>query len=789
MKYNVKRIMATAMSAVMVASMGVSIVPVFYNNTANVSYAEDNQVGYKTGDTITFTKEDWKITHGSDKTSIASKLEVYATKLDRDGNSSMVAYLDGDMQKSYVTITYNDNYKYVAHVNTGIQSSTPDVDEWYYYDENTGEWVQFYANGGKSHLYTAPLDICFKKDTIPGISEFINDDTEIRINKDGKLFKTVGIIGEKEDGSNIIFVSGLEYQNYTWEMDVDYTEEYQRSIKTVTGTIYGRFLANRPYIVSKDLKVSTVITDNTNDTGEDLDSQGKPNGGSGIGGADTDTGEDTGSTPNKDDNKHGAIFDLQYPIVDEDGKPVIDENGNAEMGSIKDVEHGDAWIMKNAEVVQEISAGDLDYSIPFIEDYDRDATYFIKIGLDVDNTEFLYYRYNPRVGWWDFRVNTKDTPIYKAPVTFAEYPNEFSKGTAYSKKSTSNVIDGTEVDSWTMEEFAGGEKSLSVLTNDNNIITTVLFDYADTIGGGIYYQYVGIDPVPVYAYGERAKQSPVNKYDVPTNAESGDNLVVDGETEDGTHVHYELEQGLPNDLIPVLDGLFDVADIDKGIKGEVENGQSNDTTEEGVLNVVDPITESNYVIKDKSGDLVSEGSIKGDAPKVLSNLGDDTSIPSKQLEWMHSEPYYWFESISGVTNSINDDDWVKDEGYFVFDDEAEDTNTIKKIYLTDVKGDVNQDGTFSIADLVLEQKYLVGAITEEDNYTMGSFIASNLCIDNVSNVFDFVELRKLMLGVDEDESVITTTTTTSKVTTNKETTTSKTTTTTATATAVTTKKK
>ena len=53
-----------------------------------------------------------------------------------------------------------------------------------------------------------------------------------------------------------------------------------------------------------------------------------------------------------------------------------------------------------------------------------------------------------------------------------------------------------------------------------------------------------------------------------------------------------------------------------------------------------------------------------------------------------------------------------------------------------IKGDVNADGSFTIADLVMLEKYLLGAGTLID------WQAGDLCNDGIIDVFDMIEMRK-----------------------------------------------
>ncbi|MBR3970780.1 MAG: dockerin type I repeat-containing protein, partial [Ruminococcus sp.] len=53
-----------------------------------------------------------------------------------------------------------------------------------------------------------------------------------------------------------------------------------------------------------------------------------------------------------------------------------------------------------------------------------------------------------------------------------------------------------------------------------------------------------------------------------------------------------------------------------------------------------------------------------------------------------------------------------------------------------IKGDVNADSQFTIADLVMLEKFLLGAGTLTD------WQAEDLCNDSIIDVFDIIEMRK-----------------------------------------------
>ena len=55
-----------------------------------------------------------------------------------------------------------------------------------------------------------------------------------------------------------------------------------------------------------------------------------------------------------------------------------------------------------------------------------------------------------------------------------------------------------------------------------------------------------------------------------------------------------------------------------------------------------------------------------------------------------------------------------------------------------VRGDVNDDGVFSIADLVMAQRYILG------NGDLTNWKNGDLCEDNVFDSFDLVIMRQMI---------------------------------------------
>lgn len=65
-------------------------------------------------------------------------------------------------------------------------------------------------------------------------------------------------------------------------------------------------------------------------------------------------------------------------------------------------------------------------------------------------------------------------------------------------------------------------------------------------------------------------------------------------------------------------------------------------------------------------------------------------------------------------------------------------STVDKEY---VMGDVNMDGQFNVSDVVLLQKWLLGM----SNTELANWKAADLCEDGKLDVFDMIEMRKLLI--------------------------------------------
>ena len=59
-----------------------------------------------------------------------------------------------------------------------------------------------------------------------------------------------------------------------------------------------------------------------------------------------------------------------------------------------------------------------------------------------------------------------------------------------------------------------------------------------------------------------------------------------------------------------------------------------------------------------------------------------------------------------------------------------------------VIGDVNKDGSFSVADTVMLQKWLLNV----PDATLTDWKSADLCADGIIDVFDFCKIRELLVA-------------------------------------------
>lgn len=120
-------------------------------------------------------------------------------------------------------------------------------------------------------------------------------------------------------------------------------------------------------------------------------------------------------------------------------------------------------------------------------------------------------------------------------------------------------------------------------------------------------------------------------------------------------------------------------------------------------------------------------------------LNDDASGSVQDLnpDKLDGSPYFEYESVNGIANSVNDNDRTTEHGYFIVED---DEITI----IGDVlKGDVNLDGKVDVLDAVTAQKYLHQ--DKKLKFKTANYIAMDVHGDGIDNIYDFVTLKQILL--------------------------------------------
>lgn len=164
--------------------------------------------------------------------------------------------------------------------------------------------------------------------------------------------------------------------------------------------------------------------------------------------------------------------------------------------------------------------------------------------------------------------------------------------------------------------------------------------------------------------------------------------------------------------------------------------------------------DSRYIEEVTNGTVTCTGRITG-LPGFPNDMDDVGGYPTEE-NFLHS--------TDGATNAENDTDrdgmpnvWEEAHGLNPDDPtdgsivslSAEDYTNVEMylneligdpvIYKTDVEGDVNTDGDFNVADLVMLQKYLLGT-GKLYNYQVG-----DLCSDGQIDIFDLILMKNELL--------------------------------------------
>lgn len=431
-----------------------------------------------------------------------------------------------------------------------------------------------------------------------------------------------------------------------------------------------------------------------------------------------------------------------YKTVDGDGNIVEKEfptDGDTPIILENDA-HGKAYLYKNADVLGELTKDYVNsgkYSIP---EYDDNATYFLKVATDDSENPkgYDFYRWNDKDGKWDFRINTDETKEYTVPVNITAFPDEDAKGIATGVRPNGD-------DFWTKKDFNSGNKTIT-LNLDSATEPTATFDYGDD--GTATYQYIGIDPILAETTGKRSEGVLTNKTDIPTTANKGDTIVVDGKGENGTPVHFEMTAEEDNPSIPLKDGTYTIVDDTTKVKADVivdqdesenaegslgVNGVPNDGSIAKLINLSELEEVSHYVVKTPDGTIVDEGKVHD---RTFDNV-DDMNIPEETLK--PKSPYFIYEVKKGIENSSEPTKFTKEDGYFVIGEEGKlDFVALKSGLL----GDVNISRTVNVQDIIMLQKYLL----KQETFEIENFINADMNRDGKVNVIDLALLKKALIS-------------------------------------------
>ncbi len=298
-------------------------------------------------------------------------------------------------------------------------------------------------------------------------------------------------------------------------------------------------------------------------------------------------------------------------------------------------------------------------------------------------------------------------------------------------------------------DFAGGEKTAPIHTKESDKYGFT-FNYPQ---GSANYVLIGIDPELAGTTGTK-DYTPVP---VDTNANAGDVIHVEGQTEDGTPVAFDVtvEKGKEDEPIKLPDGDYKVSDETTGLFDEVTadsdndketagsvggDGKYNSDGEDGekqgdkaTLNLTEPESTSQFAITTPDGKPIDSGKLRDG---VLDNI-TDINVPEDKIT---ATPYVKYETVIGETNSTDPDKLVKENGYII--DVDIDGELIKLIPEHDILGDVNLDGKVNVKDIIMLQKYLLNV----QSFHIENFINADMNRDGDVDVVDLALLKRFLLN-------------------------------------------
>lgn len=228
---------------------------------------------------------------------------------------------------------------------------------------------------------------------------------------------------------------------------------------------------------------------------------------------------------------------------------------------------------------------------------------------------------------------------------------------------------------------------------------------------------------------------------------------------DGSCAAYELTSEYEWKLTDVTgDGAANVKPGTTYIKGSSGKFKPFKTPLEDA--VQESIDDARYptVIKNMNGQVVSETGVlinKFETPEDMDSLKEDFKMTDEEIADV-------LKKTGGLMEITVSDEEHNNIINFIAQSTPteEDAGHIDAYIYTGIKGDVNQDGQFNVADVIMFQRYLLGmydsentaAISEEDAeqpvkevFTLANWLAGDVTNDGTDNVFDMCMLKHMLI--------------------------------------------
>lgn len=540
------------------------------------------------------------------------------------------------------------------------------------------------------------------------------------------------VVGNYEYGTLVTGNSGMYIQSVTYTPEEFVTGGcYVNAVNALQGylTDIDRLINVRFNYADGSYAEYTVVGDTLNEIADEERTMEKP---------DSDVLQHiTGDTGDFTED----IYDnLLYSAVDEDGNLQI---SNELLNTPERDYNYSVEIYRGAELIQTLFKSDYEDTTTKIA-YDGVSNYYVKIYLG-NSIDYTVHRFYPCFGSWVQRVDTEQTPMVQQQVSAVDFPTEYNECDVY--------YSGKNILHMTAEELGNGGTFDQITNMSSNYAVVFRTDSGDT-----EYTYIGIDAEPL---GNAPSETLCKKEDLTETVlhPAGDTDVtepdkpvfrVDGETETGEHISGDVFPVLSDGtaVVELPDGDYTITDLNSGLTTDItvdrdnsgngtgngNNGntggtQGNDVTDVGGTPVVEvtPKQVSQITVKTPDGTVILTDDTTGSAE----NLNPD-SLGNADT------PYFEYESVSGIGNSVNDSDKTTTEhGYFTVEDD-------EIIVIGDVlKGDVNLDGKLDILDAIVTQKYLHQ--NKKLKFGIENYIAMDVHNDGIGNIYDFVTLKQMLL--------------------------------------------